>query len=109
MENVNVTPGTNSVVIDIAGYYRIEFFLLLQSTSGSFDITAGVEVNGDFSQPSLITSTVLTADFEIITLSSIVILAAGDVLTLALSSATGGDILFGPGTNANLSVIRLGV
>jgi hypothetical protein len=108
MANANVTLGTDSITIDIAGDYRVEWFILLQSTTGNFGLTAGVEVNGAFSQPALITSTVLTADFEIITLSGIVTLAAGDVLTLALLSATGGSVLFGPDTNANLSVIRLG-
>lgn len=107
METADVTLGTDSITIDIAGTYRVEFFLLLQSTTGSFGITAGVQINGAFAQPSLITALILTDDFEIITLSSIVFLAAGSVLTLALSSATGGDILFGPDTNANLSVIRL--
>ena len=48
MEAVNVTLGADSITIDIAGYYRVEFFLLLQSTTGSFDITAGVQVNGAF-------------------------------------------------------------
>ena len=108
MVSVNVTPGIDSITIDIPGTYRVEFFLLLQSTTGNFDIMAGVQVNGAFIQPSLIIATVLTADFEIITLSSIVTLVAGDVLTLALSSGGGGTVLFGPGTNANLSVIRLG-
>ncbi len=108
MPTVNVTPGISSLTINVAGTYRVEFFLLMQSTTGNFGITAGVQINGVFSQPSLYISTVLTADFEIITISSIIILAAGDVLTLALSSVIGGSILFGPDTNANLSVIRLG-
>ncbi len=108
MASANVTLGTNSITITVAGDYRVEFFVLLQSTTGSFGIDVGVEVNGAFSQPSLLTSTVLTSDFEIITLSAIVTLAAGNVLTLAMSSATGGSVLFGPSTNANLSVIRLG-
>ena len=108
MTNVNVTPGASSITINVAGDYRVEFFVLLQSTTGAFDLTLGVEINGVFSETALVTATVIDTDFEVITLSAIVTLAAGDVLTLAVSSVAGGTLLFGPSTNANLSAIRLG-
>ena len=104
----NVTLGTNSITIDVPGTYRVEFFLLFQSATGRFGITAGVKINGFFGQLPLTTAAVLSSDFEMLTLSAIVTLAKNDVLTLALMSATGGSVFFGPGTNANLSVIRLG-
>ncbi|MGI6176644.1 MAG: hypothetical protein ACOYJC_10920 [Christensenellales bacterium] len=108
METVNVTLGTNSIAIDIAGYYRVDFFLSIQSTTGNFDLTVYVGIDGAPSESSLIIATILTADFEFITLSSIVALTEGNVLTLELASGAGGGVLFGPATNANLSVIRLG-
>ena len=108
MANTNVTLGTDSITIDIAGDYRVEYFIQLQSTSGDFGVLAGVQINGLFLQSSLISTIVLTSAFETVTLSAIVTLAAGDVLTLALSSVTGGSVLFGAGTSANLSVMRLG-
>ena len=108
MTSNNVTLGTNSITIDIAGDYRVESFLQLQSTSGTIGILAGVQINGAFMQLSLISTIILSSDFEAVTLSSIVTLAAGDVLTLALASVTGGNVLFGGGTSANLSVMRLG-
>jgi hypothetical protein len=108
MVGTNVTLGTNSITIDVAGDYRVEYFIQLQSTSGTFGVLAGVQINGLFSQPALISTIVLTADFETVTLSGIVTLAVDDVLTLALSSTAGGSVLFGAGTSANLSVIRLG-
>ena len=108
MESKNVTLVTNIITIDIDGDYRVEYFIQLQSTSDAFGLLSGVKINGLFSEPSLINNSVLTSDFMTITLSSIVALNAGDELTLALSSLTGGGILFGPGTSAKLSVMRLG-
>ncbi len=104
----DVTLGTNSITIDVAGNYLVGFMILLQSTTGDFDLTVGVQIDANFSEPSLITSTVITADFEVISFSSIVTLAAGNVLTLAVFSGTGGTVLLGPGLNANLHVVRLG-
>ena len=108
MASSNVTLESNSITIDIAGDYRVESFLQLQSTSDTIGVLAGVQINGLFLQFALMSTIVLTSDFETVTLSGIVTLAAGDVLTLALSSATGGNVLFGGGTSANLSVMSLG-
>jgi hypothetical protein len=104
----NTTPGANTLTIDVAGDYLVSFMVLLQSITGDFDSNIGIQVNGAFSEPSLVTSTVLTADFQSITINSIVTLAEGDVLSLAISSAIGGSVLFGPSLNANFSVLRLG-
>jgi hypothetical protein len=104
----DVTLGTNSITIDVPGDYLVGFMVLLQSTTGDFGLTLGVQIDGAFSEPSLVTATVITADFETISYSSIVTLAAGNVLTLAVSSATGGSLLFGPETSANLHAILLG-
>ena len=106
--NLNITTGTNNITIDIAGDYRVEFMILAQSTTGSFGLTVGVRVNGVLSLPSLITSTVLNADFEMLTFSSIVTLAEGDVLDLVIFSSTGGTVLFGPSINAYINVLRIG-
>lgn len=105
----DVTLGTNSIEINTAGNYRVEFYGLLQASSGVFNVTAGVQVNGTYSQLALTTSFALTTNYEFVSLSGIVILAANDVLTLALSSPDGGTVLLGSGMNANLSVIKLGV
>jgi hypothetical protein len=104
----NVILGTDSITITVPGDYRVEFFVQLQSTGDTFGVLAGVEINGMLLQPSLISTLVLSSDFEAVTLSAIVPLAAGDVLTVALTSVPGGTVLFGAGTSASLSVLRLG-
>ena len=108
MPSDDITPGASSITITVTGNYWVEFMVLLQSTTGDFGLDVGVQINGAFTTPSLFTSTVIGSDFEIITVSSIAALAAGDVLTLALSSATGGTVLFGPSLNASLSAMLLG-
>ena len=108
MPSANVTPGTNNITIEVAGDYQVNFMLLLQSTSGDFGLSAGVRINGTFAEPALLAAIVLTSDFEVVTISSIVTLAEDDVLDLALFSATGGNVLFGPDLNASLSAVLLG-
>ena len=108
MVNTNVTVGSDSIIIDVAGNYRVEFFALMQSTTGDFGVDIAVAINGAPIEPSLIVSTVLAETFADITASSIITLAEGDVLTLTLSSLDGGGVLFGPNTHASLSVMRLG-
>lgn len=107
MPSQNVTLGINNIIIDQPGIYSVEFDVLLQSTSGDFGLDIGVLINGLFSEPSLLTSTIATTDFQSISVSAIVAFAAGDVLTLAVGTATGGSLLFGPRLNASLSVVRI--
>lgn len=107
MASENVVLGNNSVTIVRSGDYRVEFMVLMQAVFSSFGLTVGVRINGVFSQP-LTTATVIDGDFQSITLSSIVPLNAGDVLSLAVLSVAGGTLLFGPDQNINPSVIRLG-
>ncbi|WP_312280362.1 BclA C-terminal domain-containing protein [Oscillibacter sp.] len=109
MVSTDVTLGTNSIEINVAGNYRVEVYILLQASALFFNVTAGAQINGAFSQPSLTTTFALTTNYEFVSLSGIVTLAANDEVTLALSSPDGGTVLLGPGMNANLSVIRLSV
>nr|WP_312985960.1 hypothetical protein [Clostridioides sp.] len=108
MVNTNITTGTNNITIDESGDYRVEFMIHALSTTGSFGLTVGVRVDGVLSLPLLTTSTVLDADFDMITFSSIVTLADGDILDLVIFSLTGGTVLFGPGINAYINVLRVG-
>jgi hypothetical protein len=108
MSGDNVTLGTNTITINQGGNYQVEFMVMLQSTTGTFDLSVGVQINGNFSEPSLLIGTEITSDFEFIKVGSIVTLSAGDILGLAVSSTTGGSLLFGPSLNVSLSVMRLG-
>ncbi len=107
MQMKNVTPDASRLIIKTTGDYWIEFMVLMQSTSGTVGIDAGVRLNGDYID-SLLVSTVLTADFATLTASSIAACSAGDVLDIALTSASDASVLLGPRVNAVLSLMRLG-
>ncbi|WP_243154593.1 hypothetical protein ACFLKB_01885 [Clostridium sp. FAM 1755] len=93
--------------LDVAGNYLVEFMVLLQSVGTTGLTTVGVQINGTFSEPSLVTASEMDSNFKCITFSAIVTLAEDDELTLAVSNTTGIILFFEAGMNANLHVIRL--
>lgn len=108
MPALNTTLGVNTVTINVTGIYKVDFFAVLESATGdTIDLLLGVQVNGVFNRPSIHTSLPLRPEFELISMSGIVNLTQGDVLTLAMSSLAGGDVLLGPGTSASFSAMLL--
>ncbi|HMM05049.1 MAG TPA: hypothetical protein PKD52_00010 [Clostridiales bacterium] len=107
MSSNNITLGPNNITIDVAGDYQVSYTLILQSTTGTFGLNTGVQINGAYSEMSLFVPIVLSSDTEMLTVVSIVTLEEGDVLQLVLSSTTDQTVLFGPGLNANISVLLL--
>lgn len=108
MASSNVVLSSDSITIQADGDYQVNYMLMLQSTTGSFGLSCGVVVNGDYLL-STITSLALGSDFEHFSVGVIVPLSAGDVVRLALNSATGGGILLGPALNATLSVMKISI
>ncbi len=101
-----ITLGTDNLTIITAGHYKVDFSVILQSASGTLGIVASVRLNG-MEVPALSPGFVLGSDFVTLSGSAIVLLGAGDVLDLTLTSATGGDVLLGPMQNAVLSAFLL--
>lgn len=107
MPSSNITLAPDIITITEAGNYKVDFMGIFQSTSGNFGVNFGVAVNGIL-QPPLEIAVVAGTVFQAITGSAIVALSVGDTLELAVFSATGGSLLFGPSMNVNLNVMRLG-
>lgn len=103
----NITLGPNNITIDVPGDYQVNYTLILLSTTGTFGLNTAVQINGAYTEMSLFVPILLSSDTEIITITSIVTLEAGDILQLVLSSATDQTVLFGPGLNASISVLLL--
>ncbi|WP_125152014.1 collagen-like triple helix repeat-containing protein [Clostridium rectalis] len=104
----NVTLGADTVIIDVTGKYLVEFTVFLNSAGGGGITTIGVQINGTFSEPSLVTTTLIDSNFKCITFSSIVTLAKDDELTLAISNTIATTFFLEAGMNANLNVLLLG-
>ncbi|MDD2267916.1 MAG: DNRLRE domain-containing protein [Eubacteriales bacterium] len=103
----NIEPEENSITITQAGHYKVDFMVYLQSTSSDIGVDVGVQLSGSFIE-SLFTTAVLSDNFTQLFLSSIVQLEPEDVLTPVIFCMSGGDILFGPGLNVSLNLMRLG-
>uniref|UniRef100_UPI00336A9A64 BclA C-terminal domain-containing protein n=1 Tax=Clostridium sp. 12(A) TaxID=1163671 RepID=UPI00336A9A64 len=102
-----MAPSTNSITVTESGNYFVEFMVSLLSTTGDFDLNVGVQVNGVFTEPSLLIGTTVSTEAKTITGSSIVPLNTGDVLTLAVNSTAGGTVEFGANKNAQIQIIQL--
>lgn len=103
--NANVSYGSNSIVIQENGVYRVDFDVTGWSGGGS-DFVISVVINGQPNQmlshsvPAVSTSR-LYVGFGLITL------VAGDVLELTLTSVNSGVIQLDASPNAALCVQRI--
>ena len=108
MPSSNVTIGTNTLTIEEAGVYEINYMLSGTAALGNTgDITFSVQNNGVAIPSAEITQRVTTNDSVQMTGSTIVTLAEGDVLSLALESELTATFNLNANTNATLSVKKL--
>jgi len=107
MPNLNTTyTPTNSITITQAGIYEINYFSNVSAAIGT-TVTQAVRINGT-NIPSTIISRVLSVGVgSTYTGSTIVTLAAGDVIDMAISALLAVGITLGNGVNATLSIKKL--
>ena len=107
MPNLNTTYTTaNSITVAQAGTYEINYFSNVSVALGT-TLTQAVRINGT-NIPSTVTSRVLSVGVgSIYSGSTIVTLAAGDTIDLAISALLAVGVTLGTGVNASLSVKKL--
>lgn len=107
MPNLNVTyTPTNSITVAQAGSYEITYYLNATAAVATA-VTMAVRNNGT-NIPSATVSRLLSVGVEsIYSGSTVVTLAAGDVIDMALSALLAVGITLGTGTNASLVITKL--
>ena len=107
MPNLNTTyTPANSITVAQAGTYEINYFSNVSAAVGT-TVTQAVRINGT-NIPSTIISRVLAVGVgSTYTGSTIVTLAAGDVLDMAVSALLAVGLTLGTGVNATLSIKKL--
>lgn len=104
---LNVTPGTNTITVNEAGDYEIDYFI--SGTTGTDDtITLSVLNNGAVLAGSSVSQDIIAGTDTIIKGKTIATLSAGDVVSLGLLSATAtGTFDLNENTNAYLDIVQL--
>ena len=107
MPNLNTTyTPANSITVAQAGTYEINYFSNVSAAVGT-TVTQAVRINGT-NIPSTIISRILAVGVgSTYTGSTIVTLAAGDVLDMAVSALLAVGLTLGAGVNATLSIKKL--
>ena len=107
MPNLNATyTPANSITVTEAGTYEINYFSNVSVALGT-TVTQAVRINGT-NIPSTEVSRVLSVGVgSIYSGSTIVTLAAGDVIDMAISALLAVGVTLGTGVNATLSVKKL--
>lgn len=107
MPNLNTTyTPTNSITVAQAGTYEINYFSNVTAALGT-TVTQAVRINGT-NIPSTIISRILSVGVgSTYTGSTIVTLAAGDVIDMAISALLAVGLTLGSGVNATLSVKKI--
>jgi len=107
MPNLNTTyTPTNSITVGQAGTYEINYYSNVSAALGT-TVTLAVRANGT-NIPSTIISRVLSVGVgSVYSGSTIVTLAAGDVIDMAISALLAVGITLGSGVNATLSIKKI--
>lgn len=107
MPNLNTTyTPTNSITVSQAGNYEINYFSNLSVALGT-TLTMAIRVNGTNIASTVISRVLSVGVSSIYSGSTIVTLAAGDVIDMALSALLAVGVTLGSGVNATLSVKKL--
>ena len=107
MPNLNTTyTPANSITVAQAGTYEINYYSNVSAALGT-TVTTAVRINGT-NIPSTVTSRALSVGVgSIYSGSTIVTLAAGDVIDIAISALLAVGVTLGSGVNATLTVKKL--
>ncbi len=107
MPNLNTTyPASNSITVNQSGIYEINYFLNVSVAIGT-TLTLAVRANGS-NIPSTVVSRVLSVGTSsVYSGSTIVNLAAGTTIDMAISALVAVGVNLSSGVNATLSVKKL--
>lgn len=106
LPNLNTTYTTNGITVTEAGTYEINYFSNVSVALGT-TLTQAVRVNGT-NIPSTVISRALSVGVgSVYSGSTVVTLAAGDVVDMALSALLAVGVTLGSGVNATLTVKKL--
>lgn len=107
MPNLNTTyTPTNSITVSQAGTYEINYFSNVSAALGT-TITQSIRVNGTNIPSTIISRALSVGVSSIYSGSTIVTLASGDIIDMAISALLAVGITLGSGVNATLSVKKL--
>jgi hypothetical protein len=101
LSNVTHTAGTTTVTISTSGTYEVSYSVSITAGIGS---QIAVAVNGTVNPSTPISTLVATGN---VSGRAILVLAAGDVLTLRNNSATPMTMTLAPGVGAQMNVKKL--
>lgn len=108
MPNSNVTNGANSITIVEAGDYEVNYGLSGSTSGNPTTVTLQVAVNGAANPSTVMTHTLQSSiTSDVFTGSSIITLAAGDVVTLQALAGNTSTFTPSAGVNAYLTVKKL--
>ncbi len=102
LPNNGVTIATNTITADTAGDYEV-YFIIQASMSAATTLRAAVRINGTDVPQTVVSRLPGTAGDGILTISTLVSLAAGDVVDLAISSPLDTVVTI-PDNNARLQM-----
>ncbi len=103
--NTTYTPA-NSITVSQAGTYEINYFSNVSVALGT-TLTQAVRVNGTNIPSTVISRALSVGTSSIYSGSTIVTLAAGSVIDMALSALLAVGVTLGSGVNATLSVKKI--
>ncbi len=105
VSNATYTPA-NSITVAEAGTYEINYYSNVSVALGT-TVTLAIRINGT-NIPSTVISRVLSVGVgSVYSGSTIVTLAAGNVIDMAISALLAVGVTLGSGVNATLSVKKL--
>ena len=107
MPNLNTTyTPTNSITVTQAGTYEINYFSNVTAAVAT-TVTQAVRINGTNIQSTVISRILSVGVGSTYTGSTVVTLAAGDVIDIAMSALLAVGVTLGTGVNASLSIKKL--
>ncbi|WP_411680361.1 DNRLRE domain-containing protein [Clostridium thailandense] len=101
LSGISHTPGTTTITVVSIGVYQVNYNLSVTAGVGA---QMAIAVNGTVDASTPITALVATGE---ISGSAILVLAAGDVITLRNNSATPLVLTLAPGVGAQLTIMKL--
>ncbi len=107
MPNLNTTyTPANSITVSQAGTYEINYFSNISAALGT-TVTQAVRVNGTNIPSTVISRALAVGVGSTYNGNTIVTLAAGDIIDMAVSALLAVGLTLGSGVNATLSIKKI--